>query len=202
MFLSSPLQQNLYIYIRLDAGERPSICRGFWWCSWPRAWAQRCAQVSALRQRPWADTELPSKESNGIALCLFFFSRNTNKLARTLWERGGRLWNPQVALSSAVVRVNVEAVFLWAVPAARFMGLQPSQTGLPAVRDALAPGTPGRGTGLLGQTFAPCHQEAVHLCGREAPAEKPSLLFPKKAPRFAFSLKHWALTEHQGLSQV
>lgn len=89
-----------------------------------------------------------------------------------------------------MVRVNVEAVFLWAVPAARFMGLQPSQTGLPAVRDALAPGTPGRGTGLPGQTFAPCHGEAVHLCGREAPAEKPSLLFPKKAPRFAFSLKH------------
>ena len=100
------------------------------------------------------------------------------------------------------MRVNVEAVFLWAVPAARFMGLQPSQTGLPAVRDALAPGTPGRGIGLLGQTFAPCHREAMHLCGHEAPAEKPSPLFPRKAPRFAFSLKHRALTEHQGLSQV
>ena len=132
----------------------------------------------------------------------FFFSRNANKLARMLWEREGRLWNPQVALSSAVMRVNIEAVFLWAVPAARFMGLQPSQTGLPAVRDAFAPGAPGRGTGLLGQTFAPCHREAMHLCGREAPAEKPSPLFPRKAPWFVFSLKHRALTEYQGLSQV
>ena len=45
---------------------------------------------------------------------------------------------------------------------------------------------PGCGIGLLGQTFAPCHQEAVHLCGCKAPAEKPAPLFPEKLPGLHF----------------
>lgn len=44
-----------------------------------------------LKAATQADTQHWSKEPGDLCLFFFFFSRNTNELARMLWERRGGL---------------------------------------------------------------------------------------------------------------
>lgn len=84
-----------------------------------------------------------------------------------------------------------QGVFLWAVPTARSAGRGQVKQGRPHL-GALAPAAPvlGGGGGEGGHVFATHHWGAMHLCGSKVSAEQPVLLFPKKAPGCAFSLKH------------
>lgn len=89
--------------------------------------------------------------------------------------------------SAAVTRGNIKAVFLGAVPTARFAGPWPSQTGLPALRAELALAAPrGACLGRWGSNAGYPLPGGVHLCGCPVPAEQPAPLFPKKLPGLHF----------------